>query len=211
MIKLFLTIGLLCGAGSPSSAQSIADLVTQLVLDTEKLTSMKSELQELYKGYEVLDKGYTNIRNIAEGNFNLHKLFLDGLLAVSPAVQRAPRILDILNAEYSLLSEYKAASVRYPGGGPFTAEELEYIIGVYSTLLQRSLQSLEELTMVITADQLRMSDAQRLQVIDRVYTAVNGQLAFLRQFDNGLAVQAAQRTKETNTINALKSLYGLPH
>lgn len=209
MIKLFLTISLL--SVGVSRGQTIADLATQLVLDTEKLTSMKSTLQELYKGYEVLDKGYTNIRNIAEGNFNLHKLFLDGLLVVSPAVQKAPRILDILNAEYSLVSEYKAASGRYPGGGPFTAQELDYIIGVYSTLLQRSLQSLEELTMVITADELRMSDAQRLQVVDRVYADVSGQLAFLRQFDNGLAIQAAQRTKEANAVNALKLLYGLPN
>jgi hypothetical protein len=209
MMKILLTLCLLSATRTAPKAQSISDLVTQLILDTEKLTSMKSTLQELYQGYETLDKGYTKIRNIAEGNFNLHKLFLDGLLAVSPAVQNAPHILDILNAEYNLLTEYKSASGRYGAGGPFTAQELDYIIGVYSTLLQRSVQSIEELTMVITADQLRMSDAQRLQAIDRVYAEVNGQLGFLRQFDNSLAIQAAQRTKEANTIYALKSLYGL--
>jgi hypothetical protein len=211
MIKLFFMIGVLSVAGSPTRAQTIADLVTQLVLDTEKLTSMKSTLQELYKGYEELDKGYTKIRDIAEGNFKLHKVFLDGLLAVSPAVQQSPRVLDIFNSEYSLVSEYTAASGRYPAGGPFTEQELGYIIGVLNTLLQRSTQAIEELTMILTADQLRMSDAQRLQAIDRIYTEVSGQLAFLRQFDNALAIQAAQRTKEANTINALKLLYGLPN
>ena len=212
MTKVILTISisLLTAPGSEPRAQSITDLVTQLVLDTEKLTSMKSTLQDMYKSYEIIGKGYKDIKDIAQGNFNLHKLFLDGLLAISPAVQNAPRIVDILNAQYSIVTEFKADVTRYPSGGPFTAQELDYIISVYNTLLQRSLQSIEELTMVLTADQLRMSDAQRLQAIDRVYADTNSQLSFLKIFTNSLAIQAAQRAKEQNDINTLKQLYGLP-
>ena len=210
-MKKLLLAGILLGAGSGATyAQSIGDLTAQLLLDTEKLTYMKTFLQELYQGYEIIDKGYTAITNISRDNFNLHKAFLDGLLAVSPAVQQSPRVLDILNTEYRLAAEYKTAAGRYAAGGSFTASELDYITHIQSTLLSRSLQSIEELTMILTADELRMSDAQRLQAIDRVYEEVTGQLTTLQQFDNSLSIQAAQRAKEAGTINILKSLYGLP-
>jgi hypothetical protein len=65
--------------------------------------------------------------------------------------------------------------------------------------------------MILTADELRMSDDQRLQAINRIYNDSNSQLSFLRQFNNSLATQAAQRTKELNDLQTLKRLYGLPN
>ena len=205
-----LLIGWLAMTSHPLKAQSAADLALQLELDTEKLTSMKATLQNMYSSYEIIDKGYKNISSIAQGNFNLHKAFLDGLLAISPAVRDNPRIQAALNAQYSLISEAKAATTRYRSGSPFTAQEIDYIITVYSTLLQRCLQSIEDLTMILTADELRMSDDQRLQAVNRVYNDTNNELSFLRQFNNSLATQAAQRTKELNDLQTLKRLYGLP-
>src|SRR5258706_6035815 len=105
---LILPITLLSFANARS--QTIAQLVEQLSLDVQKLTQLKTILSDMYKDYEVIDKGYTDIRNIAAGNFNLHKAFLDGLLLVSPAVRDYPRIINILNAEYSFVTEYQAAN-----------------------------------------------------------------------------------------------------
>lgn len=206
---LLLIFGCLLSAG-PARSQSISDLITQLLLDAQKLTELKGILRDMYTSYEVIDKGYTEIKNISEGNFNLHKAFLDGLLAISPAVQQDTRILDIINAEYSIVSEYKAASTRFHTDGHFTPQELDYICDTYAALFQKSLKAIDELTMVITAGQLRMSDAQRLQAIDRVYADIMGQLGFLRQFNNTASIQAIQRAKEGNDIGTLKLIYGIP-
>ena len=65
-------------------AQSVSQLLTQLSLDIQKLSELKTILNDMYKSYTVLDKGYTDIKNIAQGNFSLHKAYLDGLMAVSP-------------------------------------------------------------------------------------------------------------------------------
>src|ERR1700744_6274020 len=124
---LLLTGGLLAWPGRPVRAQSTADLLEQLSLDIQKLASMKSLLQEMYQGYEIVEKGLGDIKDIEQGNFNLHKVFLDGLLAVSPAVQNDARIVDILNDEYTIVSEYKASLARLRAGGRFTVAELDYI------------------------------------------------------------------------------------
>src|ERR1700730_2101015 len=81
----------------------------RLVLDIEKLLQLKDVLTDLYKDYEILETGYTAIKNISEGNFNLHKAFLDGLLAVSPTVQKYERAVDIIKDQGRIVSEYKSA------------------------------------------------------------------------------------------------------
>lgn len=209
MKTLFLLIGLLGTTVGPTRAQSIADLLLQLELDKEKLTSLKNTLQEMYQGYTVLEHGYTDIRDIAKGDFNLHQAFLDALLAVSPAVRGDPRITVILNSEYQIVSGYRSADVRWTASGVFTEQELDYIVNTYSALLQRCLQSVEELTMVLKADELRMSDADRMQAIGRINSDTQGQLAMMQQMDNSLSIQTVQRLREAGDINTLKALYGL--
>jgi hypothetical protein len=197
--------------GHFANGQSIPQLLEQLLLDKEKLSSLKATLQQMYTGYATLEKGYTNIRDIAKGNFNLHQAFLDALLVASPAVRSDPRITTIISTEYSILTAYHSVNARWSASGVFTPQELNYIIDTYSTLLQRCQQSVEELTMILTADQLRMSDGERLQAIGRIDEDTRQQAAILQQLDNTLSIQTQQRLKEQGDINTLNAIYGLPH
>jgi hypothetical protein len=211
MTKLILFIGLLGTFPHPGHAQSITDLLLQLELDKEKLTSMKNTLQEMYQGYDELKQGYTHIRDIAKGNYNLHAAFLDAMLVISPAVSSDPRITVILNNEYSIVAGYGSANARWSASGVFTAQELTYIIQTYSALLQRCLQSIEELTMILTADELRMTDNDRMQAIGRINADSQAQLSMMQQLDNTLSIQTVQRLREAGDINTLKALYDLPN
>jgi hypothetical protein len=207
---MLIVVGLLLGVGS-TQAQTIPQLAEQIVLDTEKLASLKSILQDMYKAFTIINAGYTDIKNISEGTFNLHKAFLDALMAVSPAVQNYGRVADIINTEYSIVAEYKAAYSKFSADGHFTIQELDYMNTVYTNLFDQSLSCLNELAMVITANQLRMSDAERLRAIDRVYADITVQLSILRTFNNNTSIQAIQRAREANDIGTLKSIYGIPN
>ncbi len=211
MNKLFILFCLLSTLSFRGRAQSIADLLVELELDEQKLSSMKNTLQEMYQGYAELKQGYTHIRDIAKDNFNLHQGFLDAMLAISPAVSSDPRITVIINSEYRIVSGYNTANTRWTTAGVFTGQELDYIIGTYSALLERCLQSVEELTMILTADQLRMSDAERMQAIGWINADTQAQLAMMQELDNTLSIQTAQRLKEAGDINSIKALYDLPN
>jgi hypothetical protein len=63
--------------------------------------------------------------------------------------------------------------------------------------------------MLLTADELRMSDAERLEGIDRVYTDISSQLRLLKLFDSGLAVQAGLRAREAGDIGSVRGIYGI--
>jgi hypothetical protein len=192
-----------------STAQSVSQLTTQLILDMQKLAEMKTILSDMYQDYAVVDKGYSTISDIAESNFNLHKGYLDGLLAISPSVKNYPKVAGIIDAENSIISEYKTSVHRWQVDGCFTTAEQGYINQTYTNIISQSGRDIDELTMTLTEDQLRMSDAERMRAIDRTYEDITGQLEFLRQFDASAAVQSMQRKKAAIELNTIQRLYGI--
>jgi hypothetical protein len=58
----------------------------------------------------------------------------------------------------------------------YSASTLDYFSSLSANLLSASLRNLDELTMVLTPGELRMSDAERLAAIDRIDRAVADRL-----------------------------------
>ena len=210
MKKLWISLSLaLLGTLPAFRAAAQADEIAQLVLNIEKLAQFKQILSDMKKGYEILNGGYSTIKNISEGNFSLHKAFLDGLLAVSPTVRNYRRVADIGNYQIQLVKEYRSAYDRFRRDNNFNADELAYLGRVYDQLFKESLRNLDELLTVITAGKARMSDDERLQAIDRIYSDMQHKLLFLRQFNNNTSILALQRAKERNDVKVMDKIYGI--
>lgn len=183
----------------------------QLLLNVEKLAQLKQILSNLKKGYQIVSSGYNNIRNISQGNFNLHQAFLDGLLQVSPAVRNYKKVADIIHYQVLIIKEYKNAFSRFKQDNNFNPQELDYIGKVYANLFNQSLKNLDALVTIITANKLRMSDDERLKTIDGIFDSMNDKLAFLRDFNNSTIMLAIARAKEKNDANSVQKIYGITH
>jgi len=184
-----------------------AQEIEQLMLDIEKLTQFKSILADMKTGYQIYEQGYGSISNLSKGNFDLHNVYLTGLMAVSPAVRNYGRVADIISQQASLVNEYKRANSNFRQSGSFSANELSYMSNVYAKLIDQSLDNLDELNTLVTANKLRMSDADRIKGIDRIYSSSTDQLNFLRAFNRQGVVLSLQRAKDANDVNTLKKLY----
>ena len=206
-MKKWILIILITSYGSRSFGQS--QEIQQLLLNWEKLTQLKTILNDMYEGYKVIDKGYTTIRDISQGNFSLHKDFLDGLLEVSPAVQRYKRIADIINYQLRIVKGCKSAYDKFKGDKNFTVEEIVVMEKVYDHLLNEGVKCLDELVMVITGGELRMSDDERLKAIDKVYSKVVEQFSFLKDLNNTTAVLSVQREKDKQELDISRKLHGI--
>jgi hypothetical protein len=181
----------------------------QLLLNVEKLAQFKQILVDMKKGYQILNSGYNAIKDVSAGNFSLHKTFLDGLLQVSPTVRNYKRIAEIINFQVLLLKEYKHAYNTFKKDKNFSAQEISYLGTVYNRLFKQSLSNLDELATIITANQLRMSDDERLQAIDNIFNDMQDKLTFLRHFNNNTAVLQLQRAKEKNDAVTMGNIYGV--
>lgn len=200
-------IGLSACVTTRLSAQS--QEVQQLLLNVEKLAQFKQILSDMKKGYQVASTGYSAIKDLSQGNFSLHKTFLDGLMTVSPTVKKYKRVADIINHQIMIVKEYKNAFSRFKQNGNFNPGEIEYLGKVYTNLFKQSLNALDELTIIITDSKLRMSDDERLEAIDRIYVNMQDKLQFLRHFNNNTTILAVQRAKEKNDAVSIRKIYGI--
>jgi hypothetical protein len=175
----------------------------QLLLNIEKLTQLKSILSDMKTGYQIYQQGYGTVSSLSKGNFSLHDIYLNGLLAISPEVRNYGRVAEIL------LSEYKSAFGRFRQSGTFNAGEITYMSDVYGQLVRQSLANLDEFTSVLTAGKLRMSDDERIRAIDRIYTSSTDKLQFLRYFNRQGTLLHLQRLKEKAGVQTVKQLYGI--
>jgi len=194
-------------AGLTSRVEAQATELAQLALNIEKLAQFKQILSDLKKGYEILSGGYKTIKDLSEGNFNLHKVFLDGLLEVSPTVKKYKRVADIVDYQIMLVKEYKAAFARFKTSGWFSVDELGYINKVYDNLFTLSVKNLDDLLTVVTAKKLRMSDDERLNAIDKIFEDMEDKLVFLRSFNNSNSILMGQRLKESNEVKGMQHYY----
>lgn len=211
-MKLWKMIPVICMSTlltRPLTANAQSQEAQELILDVIKLAQLKKILNELYQGYQVVSKGYSAIKDISQGNFNLHKTFLDGLLSVNPEIAKYKRVADIAQYQLSIVKEYKSAYTSFRQSGNFTPEEIDYMAKVYSNLFNKSLQNLESLLMVITASKLRMSDDERLTAIDGILSGMEDQLSFLKSFNNQAKMLGLQRKLEQHDVNSSRELYNI--
>ncbi|MEO6453271.1 MAG: TerB family tellurite resistance protein [Ginsengibacter sp.] len=208
MIKPFvIVLFIILSLTGKCAAQS--DETQQLLLNVEKLAQLKNILNDMYKGYQIVSKGYNTIKDISKGNFNLHDVFLNGLMQVSPGVKKYKRIADIISYQIQLVKEYKIAFKRFKKSNLFNTNEIKYIENVYGNLFKKSLENLDELAVVITSNKLRMSDDERLNAIDRIFNEMSDKLVFLKTFNRENNVLAIQRGREMIDTKISKQLNGL--
>ncbi|HEX5152866.1 MAG TPA: TerB family tellurite resistance protein [Parafilimonas sp.] len=183
--------------------------IQQLILDCEKLVQLKDIYEDLVTGYDILSDGYNAVRDISKGNFDLHDIFLDGLMKVSPVVQQYSKVAGIIDYELKIVSEYSVAFERFKADNNFSPDEIIYIAKVYDKLLDESIKGVSDLTNVITDGILRASDDERLSRIDALFNDMQDRLTFLRHFNNNTSVLSLQRARSKNDLNTVGGIYGI--
>lgn len=186
------------------SAQSYEAKV--LLLDVTKLTELKNILKDMKTGYQVLSKGYATVRDISEGSFKLHEVFLDGLWLVSPTVRHYWKIPEVIAMEVALVKTCHGTLAQFNRRGNLSAADIRYLREVYDGLIERSLRNVDDLTSLITDHAMRMSDAERLSGIDRIYEDLREKLSFLKDFNTRVTLLDLQKKEARDDARTLSQL-----
>lgn len=209
MKRILITILFFFTLFSVKQVKAQEEELQQLILNLQKLNQFRAILTNMYKGYQILTKGYNTIKDLAEGNFKLHQIFLDGLLEASPTVKKYKHVGDIITLQLQLVKEYKNSFRQFLSAGVFNTGEIQYLQDVYQNLVDRSLKNLDELLMIITSGQLRMNDAERLNAIDRIYADMQDKIQFLRYFNDKTTLVIIQKKKGLKDVDDLSRLFGI--
>src|SRR5882672_6465398 len=94
------------------------------------------------KGYNVVNNGLTTIRNIKNGDFNLHQNFFESLKQVNPKIRKYGKVADIIAYQVRIIKETKKTLQGIREAGQFTKEEMDYCKNVFDNLLVECLKSI---------------------------------------------------------------------
>ncbi|WP_448103463.1 hypothetical protein [Pedobacter panaciterrae] len=207
LILLFGALVLITATAPGCRAQTWAEWFSQ------KKTQKKYLLQQIAafqvyigyakKGYEIVGSGLQTVRDISNGEFNLHNVFITGLKQVSPAIRNDVRIAEIIALQFGMLRSFSGLK----SSGGLSADQLLYVAEVANEVISACYHDLEELLLIITSGKLEMKDDERLSRLNGIYERMQEKSAFTQNFCGEVDVLIHQRELELETVEKLRRYY----
>lgn len=201
-MKKMMIAGLLIMSGSGYSQGS------QIKLYIQQIAANKVYIEYLQKGYSIAKKGLTTIGNIKNGHWSLDKDFFAGLENINPKVRSYTMVADIVALNIQIVKRYKQALKEARVSDRFTGSELDYFGKVFAGLMDDCTVVVDELTILLKASELKMSDDERIKRIDKLHTNMQDNYVFVQDFSGKMEVMILQRDKEVKDAAVMKGLYG---
>jgi hypothetical protein len=183
---------------------------TRLKYYEEQVVALQTYIGLAEKGYNIVESGLNSIRDLKNGEFNLHNAFYTALGSINPAIGNMGEVLEILALQAAILERFTTALSRYRQSGNFRGGELDYIGKVYSLMVQDGLADVNMLTDILTANTMKMSDDERMGRIGALDVSVKDRYAFAVSFTNQADMLSMNRQKQALDAGVVKGLYGLP-
>ena len=182
---------------------------TQIQYLLDQIAANKVSIDYLEKGYEIARTGLNTIQDIKKGDFNLHRDFFGSLEIVNPKIKTYTRVADIIAYQVRIVKKISTTIKNLKESGQFNTDELDYSKAVFENLLEECLKNVDELYLVITSDELQMTDDERIKRIDQLYTDMRDKYSFCQSFSEEYSVLAMQRLSEQLEIKFSKQLNGV--
>lgn len=175
----------------------------------QQIAALHTYITYAKKGYDIVNKGVTTVRNIKKGDFNLHRDFFNHLKNINPKISRYVKVADIIAYQFRIIKQTKEAVNGIRVTKQFTAQEVDYCVAVCNNLLTECGKTIDELVLIISDGQLEMKDNERLKRIDALYADMQDKYAFSSAFSEDMAILTMQRLNEQVQINYSKILNGI--
>ena len=169
----------------------------------EQIAALRIYAGYLKKGYDLVNGGLNTIKDITNGEFGLHDVFISGLKKVSPIVKNNAKVAEIIQMQLAMSRAFSALKA----DPNLTVSNLAYISEVRENLWEESLKDLEELLLVVTSGKMEMNDAERITRLDQIYMSMVEKSAFVHHFCSEVAMLISQRESEGISIKQLERWY----
>ena len=211
--RVFLCMGMLCLLGKPGvHAQAVVSapilegtnfIQTGLQATLKALNTKANALANDGVVEQVLTKGFT------EKNMLLAKEWYDGLLAISNTIKTYRRVQHIFERQTAIITIYSNYIGKFKTDPNLTPAQVQGMVRGYTVLIQESATYLDDLTAIVSPMKSKMTDAERMELIDALDDKVTHQYDLVSYFTRrnmALSMQQNQAAKDRET---LKQLYGL--
>lgn len=198
-----------CIGHAQNFAEWFSQKKTQLKYLADQIAAFQVYTGYLRKGYHIASEGLGTINNIKSIEFNLHNIFFRSLKTINPIIAKDGRIAAVVAMQVSIVQCYHKLVSGAPSYGRLSVSQMNYIYAVFSNLLDECTQDLSELIMLTSSGQYELSDAERIERIDRVYNSMLDKYVFTQSFATDVKIMGAAATKAHSDDNVLQKIYNL--
>ncbi len=216
MKKILLALFLVIGSAKQANCQipileiikaaiNAADLVIQQIQnETIVLQNAQKELENAMSKLQLdgITDWVTKIRD-------LYDEYYKELATVKDIISGYDKIKSLVDMQTRIVSEYQTAYALFRQDKHFSARELDFIVNVYSGILDQSLKNLDQALLVVSTLTTSMTDDQRMNIINGASNGMQKNYDDLRRFNNQNVQLSLQRGAEQGDIETVKELYGL--
>ena len=188
---------------------AVKKVIKALDLQMQRLQNKTIWLQNAQKtlGNKMSQLKLNEIKDWVEKQRKLYDDYFQELRKVKAALAYYNRVKDIIERQVQMVNEYKGAWALFQQDKNFTADELDYMYNIYSGMMDESLKSIDQLFLVINSFITQMSDAKRLEIINKASDNIDQQPTDRREFNAQNRMLSLQRAAELGEIEYVKRLY----
>lgn len=151
----------------------------------------------------------TEIADWTEKQKNLYSEYYQELWKIKSAITYYKRIKDLTAKQVAIVDEYKWAWNLFKQDKHFTTVELDYMEKVYGGILEESIKNLDQILLVLASFKTQMSDAERLEIINKAADQMDGNYTILKKFNYQNISTSIQRAVSLDETAKLKEIYGI--
>ncbi len=205
MMKKLLLIVLLLNF----SAQEIHAQAKQRKVLLLQIAALQTYIGYAKKGYTVVKKGLNFIGDVKKGEVNLHSDYFNSLLQVNPKVKNYVRVGEIITLQIKILKVHKKTFELVRQDDLFHGDELEYIEKAFELLIDNCNGTLDQLLTISTDAKLEMTDDQRIERIDGLYSTMMEDYSFCEHLSEEIKILSLSKAKEKKDVGQSQILNGL--
>ena len=179
--------------------------VQQIQNKTIVLQNAQKELENVLSQLQLED-----IANWLEKQRKLYEDYYRELWQVKQIISDYDRVKTIIRLQSQVVAEYTKAYNLFQQDPHFTAQELEYMVEVYTGILNESLGYVNQVLLVVNSMVTQMDDASRLAIIDQAAAGIQKNYNDLTRFNHQNLQISLERAAERNDLETIKKLFGVP-
>lgn len=142
------------------------------------------------------------VKDISNGEFNLHQSFISSLKTASPAIRNDARIVEIVAFQLGIRNAFKEISE----SENLSALHRSYIQSVRGKVMKECAGDLEEVLLTITSG-IEMTEGERIQRLKKIHESMGDKSAFTQSFCNQVNLLISEKDNERQSLNKTRKLY----
>ena len=219
IVMLFCILTILSPRQTNATPIAISEIIKAAVKKVIKAADLKIQrLQNktiwLQNAQKTLENTMSKLKldeisDWTEKQRTLYKDYYEELAKVRSIIIYYQRIKDITIKQVRLVEEYQRAWSLFRQDKHFTEKEFSYMAKVYSGILDETAKNIDLIFLVINSFQIQMTDAQRIEIINKAADQVDENYEDLTRFNQQNVILSLQRARSQNDADVIKKLYGL--